>query len=73
MSNALKKYTGKDYKLSVYKEHSMQGQGSKSEAAAYIGIEDEQGKMYWGAGVHTDIIKASSHALLAAYNNMIKE
>lgn len=73
VSNALKKYTGKDYKLSVYKEHSMQGQGSKSEAAAYIGIEDEQGKMYWGAGVHTDIIKASSHALLAAYNNMIKE
>jgi len=73
VSNALKKYTGKDYKLSVYKEHSMQGQGSKSEAAAYIGIEDEKGKMYWGAGVHTDIIKASSHALLAAYNNMIRE
>jgi len=73
VSNALKKYTGKDYKLSVYKEHSMQGHGSKSEAAAYIGIEDEQGRMYWGAGVHTDIIKASSHALLAAYNNMIRE
>lgn len=73
VSNALKKYTGKDYKLSVYKEHSMQGQGSKSEAAAYIGIEDENGKMYWGAGVHTDIIKASSQALLAAYNNMIRE
>ena len=73
VSNALKKYTGKEYKLSVYKEHSMQGHGSKSEAAAYIGIEDEQGRMYWGAGVHTDIIKASSHALLAAYNNMIRE
>lgn len=73
VSNALKKYTGKDFKLSVYKEHSMEGHGSKSKAAAYIGIESESGTMYWGAGVHTDIIKASSHALLAAYNNMIKE
>lgn len=73
VSNALKKYTGKDYKLSVYKEHSMQGHGSQSEAAAYIGIEDENGMMHWGAGEHTDIIKASSHALLAAYNNMVKE
>lgn len=72
VSNALKKYTGKDYKLSVYKEHSMQSQGSKSEAAAYIGIEDADGNMHWGAGTHTDIIKASSHALLAAYNNMIR-
>ena len=73
VSNALKKYTGVDYKLSVYKEHSMQGHGSKSEAAAYIGIERDDGTMYWGVGVHTDIIKASSHALLAAYNNMVKE
>lgn len=73
VSNALKMYTGKSYKLSVYEEHSMQGQGSKSEAAAYIGIEDESGKLFWGAGRHTDIIKASSNALLSAYNNMMKE
>ncbi len=69
VSNALKKHTGNKYRLSVYKEHSMQ-HGSHSEAAAYIGIETESGEMYWGAGTHTDIIKASSHALLAAYNNM---
>lgn len=72
VSNALKKYTGSTYKLSVYKEHSLQQLGSHSEACAYIGIEDENGKIYWGAGRHTDIIKASSHALLAAYNNMIR-
>ena len=72
VSDALKKFTGKTYKLAVYEEHSMQSQGSKSEAAAYIGIEDAEGNMYWGAGTHTDIIKASSHALLAAYNNMIR-
>lgn len=71
VSNALKKHTGKAYKLFEYKEHSMQ-HGSHSEACAYIGIEDENGTVYWGAGVHTDIIKASSRALLAAYNNMTK-
>ncbi len=71
ISNALKNYTGKAYKLAAYKEHSMQ-HGSHSEACAYIGIEDENGMMYWGAGVHTDIIKASSRALLAAYNNMVR-
>jgi len=71
VSNALKKHTGNTYKLKEYKEHSMQ-HGSHSEACAYIGIEDEKGTVYWGAGVHTDIIKASSHALLAAYNNMIR-
>ncbi len=71
VSNALIKHTGKAYKLSVYKEHGMQSHyGSESEACAYIGIEDENGKIFWGAGEHTDIIKASSRALLAAYSNM---
>ncbi len=72
VSSALKELTNKSYHLAVYEEHSMQSQGSKSEAAAYIGIEDEDGNIYWGAGVHTDIIKASSRALLSAYNNMIR-
>ncbi|MBQ7901401.1 MAG: 2-isopropylmalate synthase [Clostridia bacterium] len=71
VSNALKKHTGNSYKLAVYKEHSLQ-HGSYSEAAAYIGIENGDGSMYWGAGTHTDIIKASSNALLAAYNNMVR-
>jgi len=73
VSTALKSLTGKTYNLTVYEEHSMQGHGSKSEAVAYIGIEDENNNTFWGAGKHTDIIKASTHALLAAYNNMIKE
>ncbi len=73
VSNALKKYTGKAYSLEVYSEHSMQEQGSKSVAAAYIGIMDENKKLYWGVGTDTDIIHASTDALLAAFNNMIKE
>ncbi len=69
VSNALKKYTGESYKLQDYSEHSMQEQGSQSVAAAYIGITDENGKMYWGAGTNTDIIHASADALLSAFYN----
>ena len=73
VSNALKKYTGTDYRLRVYTEHSMQGQSSGSTAAAYIGLEDSNGVMYWGAGTDTDIIRASAHALLSAYDNMVRQ
>ncbi len=70
ISNALKEYTGASYTLEVYTEHSMQEQGSKSVAAAYIGIKSESGKMYWGVGTNTDIIRAGADALLSAYNNI---
>lgn len=70
VSNALKKYTGKTYKLQVYTEHSMQEKGSGSVAAAYIGIENHSGEMSWGAGTDTDIIHASVDALISAFNNM---
>ena len=73
VSNALKEYTGRTYTLKVYTEHSVQEKSSGSTAAAYIGLEDSQGTMYWGAGTDTDIIKASAHALVSAYNNMIRE
>ena len=73
VSNALKSYTGTDYKLRVYTEHSMQGAGSGATAAAYIGLEDPQGQLHWGAGTDTDIIRASAHALLSAYDNMIRK
>ena len=75
VSNALKEFTGKSYTLKKYSEHSMQeeGDGSKSVAAAYIGIMDEEGKMFWGAGTNTDIIHASADALLAAFNKMNRE
>ena len=75
VSNALKVFTGKEYTLKKYSEHSMQeeGDGSKSVAAAYIGIMDENGRMYWGAGTNTDIIHAGADALLAAFNKMNRE
>ena len=69
VSNALKDYTGSNFKLKVYTEHSMQRQSSQSTAAAYIGLELEDGSVSWGAGTDTDIIRASINALISAYNN----
>ena len=71
ISQALHDYTGSKYTLKVYTEHSVQEKASNSTAAAYIGIEAEDGTMYWGAGTNTDITRASIYALLSAYNNMI--
>ena len=72
VSNALKAFTGVDYELLVYNEHSMQEKGSGSVSAAYIGLKGSDGGMSWGAGTNTDIIHASADALLSAYNNMNK-
>ncbi len=72
INNALKAYTGRNYVLQVFTQHSMQGQGSQSVAASYIGLQTESGKMYWGAGTHTDVIKASTNALLSAFNNLVR-
>lgn len=73
VSQALHDYTGSKYTLKVYTEHSVQEKASDSTAAAYIGLESENGEMFWGAGTNTDITRASVYALLSAYNNMIRE
>ena len=48
----------------------MQGSGSQSVAASYIGLEAADGTMYWGAGTDTDVIKANFKALMSAFSNM---
>ena len=73
VSHALREFTGRQFNLKVYSEHSVQEKSSGSTAAAYIGLEDVSGTLYWGAGTDTDIIKASAHALISAFNNMTKD
>ena len=72
VNSALRAYTGEEYTLQVFTQHSMQGQGSQSVAASYIGLYKENGEMYWGAGTDTDVMRASTNALLSAYHNMTK-
>lgn len=68
VSNALKKHFRLEYDLVTYQEHALE-QSSSSRAIAYVGIRDKNGKMFWGAGVDVDIIRASINALVTAINN----
>lgn len=68
VSNIIKQYFGISYELSEYEEHAL-SKGSSSKAMAYVGITCN-GKMYWGAGLDEDIIKASIHALTVAANKL---
>lgn len=68
VSNALKKHFGAEYVLKKYEEHALE-RGSRSKAAAYVGVEKGE-KTYWGAGVDEDIIRASLSALVSALNNL---
>ena len=68
VSNALKKQFRLEYDLITYQEHALE-QSSSSRAIAYVGIRDKEGRMFWGAGVDQDIIRASINALLTAINN----
>lgn len=70
VSHALQRYTGADYTLQVYTQHSMQEQGSHSTAVSYIGLQTEDEELFWGAGENVDIMKANTIALLSAYQNM---
>ena len=68
VSNALKKCFGLTYNLVTYQEHALE-QSSSSRAIAYVGIQKQDGKLFWGAAVDPDIIRASIDALLTAINN----
>ena len=67
VSNAIKENLGIQYQDLTYTEHALE-QGSKSRAAAYVGITGKDGKITWGVGVDSDIITASVKALFSAIN-----
>lgn len=69
VSNSIKRHCKVTYKIVCYEEHAM-SHGSDAQAAAYVGIQDEQGNVFWGAGTEDDIINASVLALISAVNRM---
>lgn len=69
VSNSIKRHCKVQYKIVCYEEHAM-SHGSDAQAAAYVGIQDAQGNVFWGAGIEDDIINASVLALLSAVNRM---
>jgi len=72
VSNALRKSPYNfNYEFVTYSEHALESE-SDSRAAAYVAISDENGWVYWGVGLHDDIIFASINALVSAINRMDK-
>lgn len=71
VSNAVRSYTGIDYSINTYTEHSLEV-GSASKAVSYVEITSG-GKSYWGTGVDNDIVVSSIKALVTAVNVMLNE
>lgn len=71
VSNAFKKHFGISYTLTGYEQHALTS-GSFAIALSCVGVEKD-GKVYWGAGRHSDIIHSSVCALVSAINNYFKE
>lgn len=69
VSNAVRSYTGIDYSINNYIEHSLEV-GSASKAVSYVEII-AGGKSYWGTGVDNDIVVSSIKALVTAVNIML--
>ena len=68
ISNAIMKHFDIKFSLVTYEEHALT-LGSNSQACAYVGIDVEGiEKTTWGAGIKSDIIDASAHALISALN-----
>lgn len=71
VSNALCDKFGKKCSVICYEEHSMQD-GSDSNAIAYVGLQAEDGKQFFGIGIDADIIRASIDALISAMNRSLE-
>lgn len=70
ISNAVQNGLNIKYSDLVYKQHALEV-GSSSKAISYVGITAENGKVYWGSGIDTDIMTSSVKALFSAINNMV--
>lgn len=71
VANALRESLSLSFEIIDYSEHSL-SQGSTSKAISYVQIKSEEA-MYFGAGIDTDIIKASVYGLLSAINHAFKQ
>ena len=57
----------RDFRLTDFHEHAI-GKGAETEAVAYVQIEVPDGRLFWGAGVDTNIDLAGTKALVSAFN-----
>lgn len=65
--HALEEIGLKDFKVTDYRSHAVRG-GSDANAAAYVQLQHEDGRLLWGAGVDPSIEMAGLKALVTAWN-----
>ena len=65
--DALEQGGYKDFQLLDYRQHSIGG-GSKTKAAAYIQIKNDDGSVSFGCGINANIELAGLRALVSAFN-----
>ena len=72
ISNAIMRHFAVTFEIVNYDEHALT-RGSNSQACAYVAIQvDGQNDVFYGAGIHTDIIEASAYALISAVNKALQ-
>ncbi len=57
----------KDFKVSDYRSHAVRG-GSDANAAAYVQVQHDDGRIVWGCGIDPSIEMAGLKALVTAWN-----
>ncbi len=60
-----------DFDFVTYSEESLDYE-SDARAAAYVAISDSNGWIYWGVGLHHDVVSAGINAMVSAINRMNK-
>ena len=65
--HALESIGKKDFKVTDYRSHAVQG-GSDASAAAYVQLQHDDGRLLWGAGVDSSIEMAGLKALVTGWN-----
>ncbi|WP_294502363.1 2-isopropylmalate synthase [uncultured Victivallis sp.] len=61
-----------EFQLEEYSEHAL-GRGATAQAAAYVGIRDNSGRMIYGAGIDRNINLAAIRAIVNAINHTLEE
>lgn len=57
----------KDIKVTDYRSHAVRG-GSDANAAAYVQVQHDDGRLLWGCGIDASIEMAGLKALVTAWN-----
>lgn len=65
--HALEENGHKDFVLTDYRSHALRD-GSSSDAAAYVQLKHDDGRLVWGAGIDPSIEMAGLKALVSAWN-----